>query len=169
MRKTITKSAEYLVIPPPKFTKEEINDFKNLFKFFDHNKDGSVRPKDLVDFFKIQEIHKTCPQIYEIVSKLSTLDNNADGLKFQDIIDEIEEQFGQKMDKKEVKRIFELFLKDKTQEHIYLSDVKATVASLNLDYSHHDILLMLKDASALKNELTFEEFYVMLTESLIHV
>ena len=122
-----------------------------------------------VESLKIYEINRTCPQLFNIVSSLNTVHYNSEGISAQELIDHLQTEFGQNMDKKEVRRIFELFLKEKTQECIYLADIKSTCASLNLDYTHHEILTMLKDASALKNELTFDEFYVMMTECLIHI
>jgi Ca2+-binding EF-hand superfamily protein len=169
MRKTLVKSQEYLNIPQPTFTRDELNDLKNFMKIFDHKKDNTVMPRDLVEGLKLYEINKTSPQLFDIINRLNNPSNNTDGMTYQEIIDELQQEFGKKMDRKEVRRIFDLFLKDKTQDSLYLADFKNTCANLNLDYSNHDILMMLKDASALKNELTFDEFYTMMTENLIHI
>ena len=174
MKKSLTiskspKSQSYLNIPRPTFNREELANLKNLFKLFDHNSDGFVKPKDLVEGLKLYEINKTCPSLYDIVSGLNTLTHNSDGITFQDLVDELQEKFGGKTDRKEIRRIFELFLKDKSQDSIYLADIRNTCADINLDYSNHDLIMMLKDASALKNEMTFDEFYVMMTTKLIHI
>ena len=164
-----SKDLQYLNIPYPSLNRDEQANLKNLFKLYDHNKEGRIEPNELVLGLKNYGINNTCPQLFSIVSGLDTAVNNADGITFPQLLEEINEKFGNKMDKKEVKRIFELFLKDKTQESIYLADLKNTCAEMNLDYLHHDLLMMLKDSSALKNEMTFEEFNVMMTEKLIHI
>merc|ERR1712032_255690 len=163
------KSQEYLNIPRPVFNREELANLKNLFKLYDHEKSGFVYPTDLIEGLKLYEINKSCPQLYEIVCGLSNPSNNSDGITFQNLVDELQEKFGEKMDRKEIRRIFELFLKDKDQDSIYLADIRNTCTDINLDYSNHDLIMMLKDASALKNEMTFDEFYVMMTSKLIHI
>ena len=179
MNKSLTKSSiafskspknqQYLNIARPVFNREELANLKNLFKLYDHEKKGFVKPKDLVEGLKHYEINKSCPQLYDIVCGLSNLSNNSDGISFQDLVDELQEKFGEEMDRKEVRRIFDLFLKDKEQDSIYLADIRNTCADINLDYGNHELIMMLKDASALKNEMTFDEFYVMMTTKLIHI
>ena len=166
---TFTRTNEYLNIPRPTFTREELTNLKNLFKLYNSEKDGFIKPMVLLQGLKTYGIDKSCPQLFDIICGLNNNTNNDNGVTAQELIDEVQQKFGEKMDRKEVRRIFELFLKDKTQDSIFLADVKKTCADMNLDYSHHDLLMMLKDSSALKNEMSFDEFYVMMTEKLIHI
>jgi Ca2+-binding EF-hand superfamily protein len=157
----------YLDIPKPTLTRDETGELRDLFNQYDNDKKGRVFPKDFLQGLRNLGFETKCRNLYEIVEILNTPENNEKGIVFSDFLDAFYENFGTTNDKKEIRRLFELFLKEKDSDSIFLGDLKRTSEEIGMVYDKSDLISLLKQISALKNELTFDEFYIMLTDKLI--
>lgn len=166
-RASLKVSFGILNIPKPTLEYEEERDLKNLFNSYDPEKTGKVNPETLLKGLKESGCDQSCRSLYEIVEFLNTKDNREEGITFNDFIEAIKNEMGYTTDEKELRRLFELFLKDKTSDYLGVSDLKATLESMNMYYDVKEIRTLLQDITHMRDSMTFEEFKLMITEKLI--
>jgi len=154
-------------IPKPVLNNEELKDLRELFNAYDSQNNGKMNPSEMLKGLKEQGFDIKCGSLYEIIEFLNTKENREEGITFNIFLDHIVEHFGFTTNRKEVKRIWELFVTDKESEILVVNDLKKVSENMDLGFDRHDLVLLLKEISALKNEMTFEEFYLLISDKLI--
>jgi len=154
-------------VPRPTLNNEELKDIRELFNAYDMGNSGKIDPSEMLKGLKQQGFDLKCGLLYEIVSFLNTKENREAGVTFKDFLDALNDNLGFTTNKKEVKRIWELFVSDPESEILVVNDLKKVSDSMGFGYDRHDLVLLLKEISTLRNEMTFEEFYLMISDKLI--
>ena len=88
----------------------------------------------------------------------------ASGVNFDDFVGSINNKLGDKESKEGIHRIFELFIDDPNADTITLSSLKKIAQELGENMSAEELKDMLERASANGTELTFDEFYEIMTK-----
>ena len=86
------------------------------------------------------------------------------GVNFDDFVGSINNKLGDKESKEGIHRIFELFIDDPNADTITLSSLKKIAQELGENMSAEELKDMLERASANGTELTFDEFYEIMTK-----
>ena len=86
------------------------------------------------------------------------------GINFDDFVDAINDKLEDKESKEGIKRIFDLFIDDPNTDTITLSSLKKISKELGENMSDKELKDMLERASKNGVELTFEEFYDIMTK-----
>ena len=86
------------------------------------------------------------------------------GITFDDFVDAINDKLGDKESKEGIRRIFDLFIDDPNADTITLSSLKKISKELGENMSDEELKDMLERASKNGVELTFEEFYDIMTK-----
>ena len=86
------------------------------------------------------------------------------GINFDDFVDAINDKLGDKESKEGIRRIFDLFIDDPNADTITLSSLKKISKELGENMSDEELKDMLERASKNGVELTFEEFYDIMTK-----
>ena len=86
------------------------------------------------------------------------------GINFDDFVDAINGKLGDKESKEGIRRIFDLFIDDPNADTIILSSLKKISKELGENMSDKELKDMLERASENGVELTFEEFYDIMTK-----
>ena len=86
------------------------------------------------------------------------------GINFDDFVDAINDKLGDKESKEGIKRIFDLFIDDPNVDTITLRSLKKISKELGENMSDEELKDMLERASKNGVELTFEEFYDIMTK-----
>ena len=86
------------------------------------------------------------------------------GIDFDTFINAINEKLGDKESKEGIQRIFELFIDDPNESTITLNSLKKIARELGENMSNEELKDMLERASQNGTELTFEEFYEIMTK-----
>jgi Ca2+-binding EF-hand superfamily protein len=154
-------------LPKPVLLPDEIKNLRDLFNSFDVTNDGKVNPAEMLKTLKEQGFDIKCGLLYEIVTFLNTKENREEGITFKTFLDTINEDFGFTTNRKEIRRIWELFVADKESDIMVVNDLKKVCDSLGFGYDRHDLVVLLKEISALRNEMTFNEFYLLISDKLI--
>jgi Ca2+-binding EF-hand superfamily protein len=166
-RSSIKQQFGIMNVPKPTLTNEEVKDLRELFNAYDSDNSGRINPSDLLKGLKEQGFDLKCGLLYEIVAFLNTKENRQAGISFQDFLAAVNENFGFTTNRKEIRRIWELFVTDAESDILVVNDLKKVSDSMGFSYNRHDLVLLLKEISALRNEMTFEEFYLMISDKLI--
>ena len=105
------------------------------------------------------------PTIYQLIADLDTPDAERNGgITFDDFVDAINDKLGDKESKEGIRRIFDLFIDDPNADTITLSSLKKISKELGENMSDEELKDMLERASKNGVELTFEEFYDIMTK-----
>ena len=86
------------------------------------------------------------------------------GINFDDFVDAINDKLEDKESKEGIKRIFDLFIDDPNADTITLRSLKKISKELGENMSDEELKDMLEGASKNGVELTFEEFYDIMTK-----
>ena len=149
----------------PGLSSEEVDEIKQAFDLFDTNGTGKIDPKELKAAMQSLGFDSKNLTIYQLIADLDTPQAEKNGgINFDDFVDAINDKLGDKESKEGIRRIFDLFIDDPNADTITLSSLKKISKELGENMSDEELKDMLERASKNGVELTFEEFYDIMTK-----
>jgi Ca2+-binding EF-hand superfamily protein len=146
-------------------TRDEVDEIRQAFELFDTNGTGRIDPKELKAAMQSLGFDAKNPTIFQLIADLDTPDSaKRGGIDFDTFVDAINEKLGDKETKEGIRRIFNLFIDDPNSESITINALKKIAKELGEQMSQEDLKDMLQRASSNGTELTFEEFYDIMTK-----
>ncbi len=144
---------------------DEVDEIRQAFDLFDTNGTGKIDPKELKATMQSLGFDTKNPTIYTLIADLDTPEAAKNGgVNFDDFVGSINNKLGDKESKEGIHRIFELFIDDPNADTITLSSLKKIAQELGENMSAEELKDMLERASANGTELTFDEFYEIMTK-----
>ena len=144
---------------------DEVDEIRQAFDLFDTNGTGKIDPKELKAAMQSLGFDTKNPTIYTLIADLDTPEAAKNGgVNFDDFVGSINNKLGDKESKEGIHRIFELFIDDPNADTITLSSLKKISKELGENMSDEELKDMLERASKNGVELTFEEFYDIMTK-----
>ena len=144
---------------------DEVDEIRQAFDLFDTNGTGKIDPKELKAAMQSLGFDTKNPTIYTLIADLDTPEAAKNGgVNFDDFVGSINNKLGDKESKEGIHRIFELFIDDPNSDTITLSSLKKIAQELGENMSAEELKDMLERASANGTELTFDEFYEIMTK-----
>ena len=144
---------------------DEVDEIRQAFDLFDTNGTGKIDPKELKAAMQSLGFDTKNPTIYTLIADLDTAEAAKNGgVNFDDFVGSINNKLGDKESKEGIHRIFELFIDDPNADTITLSSLKKIAQELGENMSAEELKDMLERASANGTELTFDEFYEIMTK-----
>ena len=149
----------------PGLSNEEVDEIKQAFDLFDTSGTGKIDPKELKAAMQSLGFDSKNPTIYQLSADLDTPESEKNGgITFEDFVDAINDKLGDKESKEGIRRIFDLFIDDPNADTITLSSLKKISKELGENMSDEELKDMLERASKNGVELTFDEFYDIMTK-----
>lgn len=149
----------------PGLSSDEVEEIKQAFDLFDTNGTGKIDPKELKAAMQSLGFDSKNPTIYSLIADLDTPEAERNGgINFDDFVDAINQKLGDKESKEGIRRIFDLFIDDPNADTITLSSLKKIAKELGENMTDEELKDMLERASQNGVELTFEEFYDIMTK-----
>ena len=144
---------------------EEVDEIRQAFELFDTNGTGRIDPKELKAAMQSLGFDTKNPVIYQLIADLDTPENaKKGGIDFNTFVEAINDKLGDRSSRDGVKRIFQLFIDDPSQDTITLSSLKRIAKELGEQMSADELRDMLERASSNGQELSFDEFYEIMTK-----
>ena len=144
---------------------DEVDEIRQAFDLFDTNGTGKIDPKELKAAMQSLGFDTKNPTIYTLIADLDTPEAAKNGgVNFDDFVGSINNKLGDKESKEGIHRIFELFIDDPNADTITLSSLKKIAQELGENMSAEELKDILERASANGTELTFDEFYEIMTK-----
>ena len=144
---------------------DEVDEIRQAFDLFDTNGTGKIDPKELKAAMQSLGFDSKNPTIYTLIADLDTPEAAKNGgVNFDDFVGSINNKLGDKESKEGIHRIFELFIDDPNADTITLSSLKKIAQELGENMSAEELKDMLERASVNGTELTFDEFYEIMTK-----
>lgn len=149
----------------PGLSQDEIDEIRQAFDLFDTNQTGKIDPKELKAAMQSLGFDTKNPTIFQMISELDTPESQKKGgIDFDTFVEAINNKLGDKETKDGIRRIFNLFIDDPQQETITLSSLRRIARELGEQMSNDELKDMLERASSNGTELTFDEFYDIMTK-----
>jgi centrin-1 len=161
----VAKGQEKKRVDRPGLSQDEIDEIRQAFDLFDTNQTGKIDPKELKAAMQSLGFDTKNPTIFQMISELDTPDSQKKGgIDFDTFVEAINNKLGDKETKDGIRRIFNLFIDDPQQETITLSSLRRIARELGEQMSNDELKDMLERASSNGTELTFDEFYDIMTK-----
>lgn len=160
-----TKQPEKKKVDRPGLSSDEVDEIKQAFDLFDTNQTNKIDPKELKAAMQSLGFDTKNPTIFQMIAELDTPEaQKKGGVDFDTFVDAINNKLGDKETKDGIRRIFNLFIDDPQQETITLASLRRIARELGEQMSNDELKDMLERASSNGTELTFEEFYDIMTK-----
>ena len=149
----------------PGLSTEEVDEIKQAFDLFDTNGTGKIDPKELKAAMQSLGFDSKNPTIFQLIADLDTPEAAKNGgIDFDNFVEAINDKLGDKESKEGIRRIFDLFIDDPNSDTITLNSLKKIVRELGENMTAEELKDMLERASSNGTELTFDEFYEIMTK-----
>ena len=149
----------------PGLSTEEVDEIKQAFDLFDTNGTGKIDPKELKAAMQSLGFDSKNPTIFQLIADLDTPEAAKNGgIDFDNFVEAINNKLGDKESKEGIRRIFDLFIDDPNSDTITLNSLKKIVRELGENMTAEELKDMLERASSNGTELTFDEFYEIMTK-----
>ena len=159
------RSKQQKKVERPGLSSDEVEEIRTAFDLFDTNQNGRIDPKELKAAMQSLGFDNKNPTIYQIIADLDTPDNTKrGGVDFDIFVDSINNKLGDKETREGIRRIFDLFVDDPNADTITLHSLRRIARELGEQMSEEELKEMLERASNNGHELTFEEFYQIMTK-----
>jgi Ca2+-binding EF-hand superfamily protein len=156
------------VTPRNGLSDDEIEELRHAFELFDTKGKGRINPKELISAMQSLGYDLRNPTIYELVVELDTPEAAKNGgVEFNTLLQAINRTLGNKDTREGVRKIFELFVDDPNADIITLPALKKIARDIGEQMSNDDIREMMERASNNGSELSFDEFYQIMSRKAI--
>jgi len=149
----------------PGLSQDEVEEIRQAFDLFDTNGTGKIDPKELKAAMQSLGFDSKNPTIFQLIADLDTPEAaKKGGIDFESFVNAINDKLGDKETRDGIRRIFDLFIDDPNSDTITLSSLKRIAKELGEQMGQEDLKDMLERASQNGTELTFDEFYNIMTK-----
>lgn len=146
-------------------SRDETDEIKQAFDLFDTNQVGKIDPKELKAAMQSLGFDNKNPTIFQLISELDTAESVKNGgIDFETFVEAINNKLGDKNSREGLQRIFDLFIDDPNSNTVTLQSLRKIAKELGEQMSDDELRDMLERASGNGSELTFEEFYDIMTK-----
>merc|ERR1719297_201644 len=146
---------------PSQLSKEELQQLRAAFKFFDKDGNGTVEPEEISEVMKVLGVNLTLEELTDI---MSNLDENGDGvMDFNEFVMMMDRRMSINSQRAEIEQTFKVFDKNGDGK-ITFDELKEVLTQLGENVTDKDVADMIKEADTNGDGvIDFEEFKIMMT------
>ena len=149
----------------PRLSRKELLSVKKLFRLF-QDRDGTIDPHEVITSMLTLKLNEKNPVMYELFEEFDTPENSRNRLDYEEFVEILNEKLSERDSQKAISRIYELFLGDSPNETITFDIIKKVSQDVGEEMSDNQIRELLERASQNGKELTFDEFYAVMTKQV---
>ena len=149
----------------PVLTRKELGAVKKMFRLF-QDRDGTIDPHEVIISMQTLKLNEKSPIIYELFEEFDTPENSKNRLDYEQFVDLLSQKLSDKESQKAIERFYEAFLANSNKETIDFDVIKQVAQDVGGDITDEQIRKMLERCSQNGKEMTFEEFYDVMTKKV---
>ena len=149
----------------PALTRKELGSVKRLFRLY-QDRNGTVDPHEIVTSMQTLKLNEKNPVIYELFEEFDTPENSRNRLDYVEFVELLNEKLSDKDSQKAISRIYEVFLGNSPGETLTFDILKKVCQDVGEDMTDTQIRELLERAGQNGKELTFDEFYAVMTKKV---
>jgi centrin-1 len=156
------------VTPRNGLADDEIDELRQAFELFDTKNTGKINPKELKASMQSLGYDLNNPTIYQLVDELDNEEVvKLGGISFSTLVDAVNRRLGDKDNREGLRKLFELFSDDPNADVVSLQSLKTIAKEIGEQMSNDDLREMMERASSNGSELTFEDFYEIMSRKTL--
>merc|ERR1719297_797162 len=146
---------------PSQLSKDELQQLRAAFKFFDKDGNGTVEPEEISEVMKVLGVNLTLEELTDI---MSNLDENGDGvMDFNEFVMMMDRRMSINSQRAEIEQTFKVFDKNGDGK-ITFDELKEVLTQLGENVTDKDVADMIKEADTNGDgAIDFDEFKIMMT------
>ena len=149
----------------PVLTRKELGAVKKMFRLF-QDRDGTIDPHEVIISMQTLKLNEKSPIIYELFEEFDTPENSKNRLDYEEFVELLSQKLSDKESQKAIERFYEAFLANSNKETIDFDVIKQVAQDVGDDITDEQIRKMLERCSQNGKEMTFEEFYDVMTKKV---
>ena len=146
-------------------SRKELNSVRKLFRLY-QDRNGTIDPHEVLASMQTLKLNEKNPVIYEIFEEFDTPENSRNRLDYDEFVDLLNEKLSDRDSQKAISRIYEIFLGDSPSDTLTFESLKKVSQDVGEEMSDDQIRELLERASQNGKELTFDEFYAVMTKKV---
>ena len=149
----------------PGLSRKELNSIRKLFRLY-QDRNGTIDPHEVLTSMQTLKLNEKNPVIYEIFEEFDTPENSKNRLDYDEFVDLLNEKLSDRDSQKAISRIYEIFLGDSPSDTLTYESLKKVSQDVGEEMSDDQTRELLERASQNGKELTFDEFYAVMTKKV---
>ena len=149
----------------PGLSRKELNSIRKLFRLY-QDRNGTIDPHEVLTSMQTLKLNEKNPVIYEIFEEFDTPENSKNRLDYDEFVDLLNEKLSDRDSQKAISRIYEIFLGDSPSDTLTFESLKKVSQEVGEEMSDDQIRELFERASQNGKELTFDEFYAVMTKKV---
>ena len=149
----------------PVLSRKELGAVKKMFRLFqDHN--GTIDPHEVIESMQTLRLNEKSPIIYDLFAEFDTPENSKNRLDYEEFVDLLSQKLSDKDSQKSIERVYEAFLGESNKDTIDFDVIKKVAKDVGDDITDEQIRAMLERCAKNGKDMTFEEFYEVMTKKV---
>ena len=148
-----------------RLSRKELGAVKKLFRLY-QDRNGTIDPHEIVTSMQTLKLNEKSPVIYELFEEFDTPENSKNRLDYDEFVELLNKKLSDNDSQKAISRIYEVFLGDSPSETLSFESIKKVVEDVGDDMSDTQIRELLERATKNGKDMTYEEFYAVMTKKL---
>ena len=149
----------------PVLSRKELGAVKKMFRLF-QDREGTIDPHEVILSMQTLRLNEKSPIIYELFEEFDTPENSKNRLDYEQFVDILSSKLSDKDSQKAIERYYEAFLNETNKESIDFDVIKKVAKDVGDDISDEQIRKMLERCGKNGKDITFEEFYEVMTKKV---
>ena len=149
----------------PVLSRKELGAVKKMFRLF-QDRDGTIDPHDVITSMQTLGLNEKSPVIYELFEEFDTPENSKNRLDYEEFVDLLSQKLSDKDSQKSIERFFEAFLTNTNKDTIDFDVLKKVAQDVGDDITDEQIRKLLERCAQNGKDMTFEEFYDVMTKKV---
>ena len=149
----------------PVLSRKELGAVKKMFRLF-QDRDGTIDPHDVITSMQTLHLNEKSPVIYELFEEFDTPENSKNRLDYEEFVDLLSQKLSDKDSQKSIERFYEAFLTNTNKDTIDFDVLKKVAQDVGDDITDEQIRKLLERCAQNGKDMTFEEFYDVMTKKV---
>ena len=149
----------------PVLSRKELGAVKKMFRLF-QDRDGTIDPHDVITSMQTLRLNEKSPVIYELFEEFDTPENSKNRLDYEEFVDLLSQKLSDKDSQKSIERFYEAFLTNTNKDTIDFDVLKKVAQDVGDDITDEQIRKLLERCAQKGKDMTFEEFYDVMTKKV---
>ena len=149
----------------PVLTRKELGAVKKMFRLF-QDRDGTIDPHEVIISMQTLKLNEKSPIIYELFEEFDTPENSKNRLDYEEFVELLSQKLSDKDSQKSIERFYEAFLTNTNKDTIDFDVLKKVAQDVGDDITDEQIRKLLERCAQNGKEMTFEEFYDVMTKKV---
>ena len=143
----------------------EIEEMRKGFELFDLQGKGKIQPKELKETMEQMNLKDKHPVIYDLLCTLDTPEiEEKGGITFDEYVAKVNERMSDRKTKEGIRRLFDFFNVDPFSRSIPFATFVKVAKELHEETTEEELKELLQKTGCAGDEITFDEFYEIMTK-----